>query len=306
MHSPIVIVPACTRDIGPHPYHAAQYKYVDAVVKGTACAPLILPALGSALDLDLVLDVADGIMLTGSASNVDPAYYAQQVRDPALPQDPARDATTLPLIRAALERGIPIFAICRGFQEMNVAFGGTLHQQLDGPGAERGIVFQEHRLFPWLTVEQNVELGLDASDLSADGRRQRIDSNIELVGLTGFARAHPHQLSGGMAQRAAIARALVGRPEILLLDEPLGALDSLTRSYLQEELLRIWQHQSVTMIMVTHDVEEAVYLSDRVVVMEPRPGRIRSVVPIDLPRARDRAAPEFVALKARVLRDLRH
>jgi ABC-type nitrate/sulfonate/bicarbonate transport system ATPase subunit len=109
-----------------------------------------------------------------------------------------------------------------------------------------------------------------------------------------------------MAQRAAIARALVGRPEILLLDEPLGALDSLTRSYLQEELLRIWRHQNVTMIMVTHDVEEAVYLSDRVVVMEPRPGRIRSVVPIDLPRARDRASPDFIALKERVLIDLRH
>jgi sulfonate transport system ATP-binding protein len=179
-------------------------------------------------------------------------------------------------------------------------------RRIDGPGAERGIVFQEHRLFPWLTVEQNVELGLDASDLPADERRRRIDSNIELVGLTGFARAHPHQLSGGMAQRAAIARALVGQPEILLLDEPLGALDSLTRSYLQEELLRIWQHQSVTMIMVTHDVEEAVYLSDRVVVMEPRPGRIRAVVPIDLPRARDRAAPDFIAVKERVLRDLRH
>jgi ABC-type nitrate/sulfonate/bicarbonate transport system ATPase subunit len=177
---------------------------------------------------------------------------------------------------------------------------------IDGPGSERGIVFQEHRLFPWLTVEQNVELGLDASDLPGDERRRRVDSNIELVGLTGFAKAHPHQLSGGMAQRAAIARALVGRPEILLLDEPLGALDSLTRSYLQEELLRIWRHQNVTMIMVTHDVEEAVYLSDRVVVMEQRPGRIRSVVSIDLPRARDRASPDFIALKERVLCDLRH
>jgi len=128
MHSPIVIVPACTREIGPHPYHAAQYKYIDAVVKGAACAPLILPALGQEIDLDVVLGIADGIMLTGSASNVNPSYYEQDVHDPSLPQDPARDATTLPLIRAALERGIPIFAICRGFQEMNVALGGSLHQ----------------------------------------------------------------------------------------------------------------------------------------------------------------------------------
>jgi sulfonate transport system ATP-binding protein len=178
-------------------------------------------------------------------------------------------------------------------------------RRIDGPGTDRGIVFQEHRLFPWLTVEQNIELGLDAGDLSPDERRRSIDSNIALVGLGGFGKAFPHQLSGGMAQRAAIARALVGRPEILLLDEPLGALDSLTRAYLQEELLRIWSHESVTMIMVTHDVEEAVYLSDRVVVMEPRPGRIRSVVPIDLPHPRDRASPGFIGLKARVLRELR-
>jgi sulfonate transport system ATP-binding protein len=179
-------------------------------------------------------------------------------------------------------------------------------RRIDGPGTDRGIVFQEHRLFPWLTVEQNIELGLDASDLSHNARRQSIESNIALVGLTGFGKAFPHQLSGGMAQRAAIARALVGRPEILLLDEPLGALDSLTRSYLQEELLRIWRHQNVTMIMVTHDVEEAVYLSDRVVVMEPRPGRVSSIVPIDLPHPRNRAAPAFISLKQRVLQDLRH
>ena len=128
MRRPIVIVPACTRDIGPHPYHAAQYKYIDAVVKGADCAPLILPALGDALDLETTLAVCDGIMLTGSASNVHPSYYSQEVHDPSLPQDPARDATILPLIRAAIKRGIPLLAICRGFQEMNVALGGSLHQ----------------------------------------------------------------------------------------------------------------------------------------------------------------------------------
>ena len=125
---PIVIVPACTRDFGEHPYHAAQHKYVDAVVLGADCAPMILPSLGESLDLETMLDLCDGIMLTGSASNVHPSYYSEEVLDPSLPQDPARDLTTLPLIRAAVGRGIPIIAICRGFQEMNVALGGSLHQ----------------------------------------------------------------------------------------------------------------------------------------------------------------------------------
>jgi putative glutamine amidotransferase len=128
MSSPIVLVPACTRQFGDHPYYAAQIKYVDAVVVGSGCAPLVLPALGDALDLEAMLEVCDGIMLTGSASNIHPSHYAQDVYDPALPQDPKRDATTLPLIRAAVKRGIPVLAICRGFQEMNVALGGSLHQ----------------------------------------------------------------------------------------------------------------------------------------------------------------------------------
>jgi sulfonate transport system ATP-binding protein len=177
-------------------------------------------------------------------------------------------------------------------------------RRIDGPGPERGIVFQEHRLFPWLTVEENIALALDAGAASRLRHERSIAENIALVGLAGFERAYPHQLSGGMAQRAAIARALVNRPEILLLDEPLGALDQLTRAYLQEELLRIWQQENVTMIMVTHDVEEALYLSDKVVVMEPRPGRIRTIVSVDLDHPRERAAPEFLRLKERVLSNL--
>jgi putative glutamine amidotransferase len=128
MRRPIVLVPACSCDIGAHPYHAVQKKYVEAVVVGAACAPLIVPALGDVLELETMLGACDGIMLTGAASNVHPSHYAEDVRDPSLPQDPARDATTLPLIRAAVRRGIPILAICRGFQEMNVALGGSLHQ----------------------------------------------------------------------------------------------------------------------------------------------------------------------------------
>jgi sulfonate transport system ATP-binding protein len=168
-------------------------------------------------------------------------------------------------------------------------------RRIEGPGAERGLVFQEHRLFPWLTVRQNVGLGLEA--LEAGEANSRIEENIALVGLSGFENVYPHQLSGGMAQRAAIARALVTRPDILLLDEPLGALDSLTRSYLQNELLRIWQREQITMIMVTHDVEEAAYLSDKIVVMEPRPGRIKAVVPVALERPRHRASPDFAGIK---------
>lgn len=128
MRRPIVIVPACTRQIGAHPYHTTQFKYVDAVVLGADCAPLLLPALGGQTDFESVLDACDGVMLTGSPSNVHPSHYREDVLDPSLPQDAARDATTLPLIRAALERGIPLMAICRGFQEMNVALGGSLHQ----------------------------------------------------------------------------------------------------------------------------------------------------------------------------------
>lgn len=179
-------------------------------------------------------------------------------------------------------------------------------QRIAGPGPERGIVFQEHRLFPWLTVADNIGLGLEARGAGQSEREQAVSENIALVGLAGFEKAYPHQLSGGMAQRAAIARALVNRPEILLLDEPLGALDSLTRAYLQKELLRIWQQEQVTVVMVTHDVEEAVYLSDKVVVMEPRPGRIGAIVPVDIDHPRDRAAPEFIALKERILGALAH
>jgi ABC-type nitrate/sulfonate/bicarbonate transport system ATPase subunit len=161
-------------------------------------------------------------------------------------------------------------------------------QRVTGTSLDRGIVFQDHRLFPWLTVEQNVGLGLENSRLTAAQKRDAIAAHIELVGLSSFQSAYPHQLSGGMAQRAAIARGLVNQPKILLLDEPFGALDALTRSTLQHELQRIWQTERITMILVTHDVDEAVYLGDRVVVMQPRPGRIRKLLEVDVPRPRDR------------------
>ncbi|CAL1240372.1 ABC transporter ATP-binding protein [Candidatus Methylocalor cossyra] len=177
-------------------------------------------------------------------------------------------------------------------------------ERIAGPSLERGIVFQDHRLFPWLTVQENVGLGLLNSDLAPAQRRQRIQEHIDLVGLSGFEQAYPHQLSGGMAQRAAIARGLVTTPEILLLDEPFGALDALTKIYLQSELHRIWRQEKITMILVTHDVEEAVFLSDRVVVMDARPGRIKHIVPVPLDHPRDRADRDFVRLKDEVLREI--
>jgi len=176
-------------------------------------------------------------------------------------------------------------------------------QRIVGTDLNRGIVFQEHRLFPWLTVEQNIALGLLNAELPEGQKAQSVREHIELVGLNGFEAAYPHQLSGGMSQRVAIARALVNRPEVLLLDEPFGALDALTRAHLQQELYRIWQAEGITMILVTHDVEEAVFLGQKVVVMEPRPGRIRRTVPVDLPYPRERAGPEFARVKDSVLKE---
>jgi sulfonate transport system ATP-binding protein len=169
-----------------------------------------------------------------------------------------------------------------------------------GTSLERGIVFQEHRLFPWLTLRENVGLALQNSTWSESEKERAVQEHIELVGLAGFEGAYPHQLSGGMAQRAAIARALVNRPSILLLDEPFGALDAMTRANLQQELQRIWQVEKITMVLVTHDVEEAVLLGDRVVVLQARPGRIERVVAVDVPHPRKRSDPRLETLVAEV------
>jgi len=179
-----------------------------------------------------------------------------------------------------------------------ILLGGN---RIVGTSLERGIVFQEHRLFPWLTVEQNIGVGLLNARIPEAEKRNSVQEHIELVGLKGFESAYPYQLSGGMSQRVAIARALVNRPAVLLLDEPFGALDALTRAYLQQELQRIWELEGITAILVTHDVEEAVYLGDRVVVMQPRPGRVKRIVDVPLPRPRDRASHAFAAIKEDVL-----
>nr|WP_145548728.1 ABC transporter ATP-binding protein [Variovorax boronicumulans] len=174
-------------------------------------------------------------------------------------------------------------------------------ERIAGASLSRGIVFQDHRLLPWLTLEQNVGLSLLNSPWPPERKQQSVREHIALVGLSGFEKAYPHQLSGGMAQRAAIARALVNKPEILLLDEPLGALDALTRIRLQEEIQRIWRVEGVTMILVTHDVDEALFLSDKVIVMNAGPGRIVRERDVDLPRPRDRAGARFAEYKREIL-----
>lgn len=190
---------------------------------------------------------------------------------------------------------------------LDTEFRGSIEvdgKAVNGVGSERGIVFQEHRLFPWLSIEDNIGLGLVNEPLTAAERQQRVAAFIELVGLKDFARAFPHQLSGGMAQRVAIARGLVASPRILLLDEPFGALDALTRQQMQDELLAIRERAKITTVLVTHDVEEAIFLADRVVVLEPRPGRIKQVVNIDLPHPRHRSSFEFHQLREELLHEL--
>ena len=157
-----------------------------------------------------------------------------------------------------------------------------------------GIVFQEVGLFPWRTVEGNVGFGLEESGLSVSEQQQRIRQNIELVGLVGFEKSYPHQLSGGMRQRAGIARTLATQPDLLLMDEPFSALDAQTRTLMQEELLRIWETKRLSTLYVTHNIQEAVYLADRIVVLSRRPGRVTCILPIDLPR-RNRDGAEHVA-----------
>lgn len=174
------------------------------------------------------------------------------------------------------------------------------NEKIDKPSSERGLVFQNPMLFPWLNVHDNVAFGLRARKLYKQNREE-VDKFIDLVGLAAFHKSYPHQLSGGMAQRVSLARALVNRPKVMLLDEPLGALDAFTRMNMQDELIRLWQERKTTMIMVTHDVDEAIYLSDRVIVMTPRPGKIEKCIDVKLSRPRDRSNPEFLATRTKIL-----
>lgn len=173
-------------------------------------------------------------------------------------------------------------------------------EKITKPGSDRGFAFQGSNLYPWLTVEKNIAFGLKARHVYKE-KKQDVAEYIKLVGLNGFEKSYPHQLSGGMNQRASLARALVGHPKVLLLDEPLGALDAFTRMNLQDEILNIWEKYNMTMIMVTHDVDEAIYMSDKVVVMSARPSKVEAVIDIDLPRKRARAQDTFEAYRKEIL-----
>jgi NitT/TauT family transport system ATP-binding protein len=176
-------------------------------------------------------------------------------------------------------------------------------QRIGAPHPSRILVFQEPTLYPWRTVRQNVALGLQARGLQRK-QKGRIDAALRQVGLTGFDAAYPHQLSGGMAQRAALARALVNDPSVLLMDEPLANLDSLTRIAMQAELVGLWQQAGFTALLVTHDVEEALCLAGRVVVMSNRPARVLADIEVDVPYPRHRACPRFAELRQRVIEAL--
>jgi NitT/TauT family transport system ATP-binding protein/sulfonate transport system ATP-binding protein len=176
-------------------------------------------------------------------------------------------------------------------------------EPITGPSAERGLMFQDPNLFPWLTVRGNVLAGLVARGV-ARRRQHEADEYLRLVGLEAFARHYPHQLSGGMAQRAALVRALINHPKVLLLDEPLGALDQFTRMRMQEEVLRLWRDRGTTMVLVTHDIDEAIFMSDRIVLITPRPGRVERVIHVDLERPRQRSHPRFLELRAEILERL--
>jgi sulfonate transport system ATP-binding protein len=174
-------------------------------------------------------------------------------------------------------------------------------EEITKPGRERGMVFQEHRLFPWMNVEDNIAYVLEGKN--KEEKAKIVREHIKLVGLSGFEKALPKQLSGGMAQRAGIARALANDPNVLLLDEPFGALDAFTKISLQNEIRRIHKTEKKTMILVTHDIDEAVFLADRIVVLSQRPGKIQNIIPVELSEPRDRNSEEFLKIRKKVYRE---
>lgn len=175
--------------------------------------------------------------------------------------------------------------------------------KIEGPSYERSYVFQQSNLFPWETIEDNIAAGLKARKIYKV-RKSDVTEYLKITGLESFRKAYPHQVSGGMAQRASLARALINDPKVLLLDEPLGALDAFTRMDIQDKLLELWKRKNTTMVLVTHDVDEAVYLSDRVVIMTPLPGKIDDIIEIKLERPRDRSSDDFVRYRNEILKKL--
>lgn len=176
--------------------------------------------------------------------------------------------------------------------------------KIESPGPDRGMVFQEYSLFPWKTVVDNIIFGPQMGGIKKKDALEDAEKYLELVGLQQFRDSYPYELSGGMKQRVAIARALANEPSVLLMDEPFGALDAQTRNILQQELLGIWQKKHITVLFVTHSVDEAVFLADKIVLMSARPGKIKEIINVDLPRPRDRTSLEANVLRERILKSL--
>lgn len=183
----------------------------------------------------------------------------------------------------------------------NILFKGNVHTK---PCKEIGMVFQNYSLMPWLNVLDNISLGLNFAKASKNNRQKVALEYLDMIGMKDFAKSMPHELSGGMQQRVAIARSLANNPDVLLMDEPFGALDAYTRIILQKELLHIWEHHKKTIIFVTHSVDEAVFLADRIILMDTKPGRIKKEISIDIDRVRDRVNPEYARLTAELLNEL--
>ena len=221
-----------------------------------------------------------------------------------------KDVVALKNINMDIKRGEFVSIICssgcgkstllRIIAGLETEYDGSItmnDKPILSPSRDRGVIFQDHRLLPWLTVSENIEFSLRDDQLD---KKDLIKEHIELVGLKGFENEYPNKLSGGMAQRASIARALANKPELLLLDEPFGALDAMTKINMQEELLKIWEKEKITMVIVTHDIDEAVYLGNRVVVMTSRPGRIKRIENSDLGNYRLRTSSNFTKIKEKI------
>ncbi|MDF1800398.1 MAG: ABC transporter ATP-binding protein [Planctomycetota bacterium] len=188
--------------------------------------------------------------------------------------------------------------IAGGFEQQDAGRVTIDGEEVDGPSSKRVFVFQEYGIFPWASVWDNVALGL--RDVPKEEREETVQRTINMVGLAGFERAYPMELSGGMKQRVEVARALAVSPDVIYMDEPFGALDSLTRLTMRSEIIRIWQQEQKTILFVTHDVDESIQLADRIVVLSARPGRIAEIVEVDLPHPRDLGSPEYGVIKNRL------
>lgn len=212
-----------------------------------------------------------------------------------------RSGESLAIVGASGSGKTTLLRILAGLEEADAGEVLIDGRRVRGVGTERAVIFQEPRLLPWLTVIDNIGFGLESRGVSRDEARFISKHHVDLVGLKGFETAYPRQLSGGMAQRVGIARALAVQPEILLLDEPLGALDAMTKIGMQQELARIWKEEDVTTVLVTHDLEEAIFLADRILVLPREKAGEPRIIDIDLPRPRDRSSPGFVRQREELL-----